>query len=319
VAGPLAAAAAVAQLSGLDARRTTHAIGIAGSQSSGVFEFLHAGATSKMLHGGWAALGGLVAAGLAGDGMTGPASILEGRNGLLAAFARRSDLAARMASQFDDLGARWAVTEVRPKIAPCCHYVQAFLEALGGLLDKGLAAADIRAIRCLVDSRTARLICEPWAEKLSPPTGYAAKWSLPYCLAARALRGALTTQLFESAPDPELLAFARRIEWTPQDDGFPDRYAGRLVVTLADGKQMESAVSDVLGAPDRPFPESMLIEKFKSCAAAALLPDAAAGLLLEIQGLAGASSLARLGGYLRSARAAAPQRMQATAARVAAS
>ena len=89
VAGPLASAAAVAHLSGMDARRITHALGIAGSQSSGVFEFLQAGATSKTLHGGWAALGGLVAAGLASDGMTGPASILEGRNGMFSAFARQ--------------------------------------------------------------------------------------------------------------------------------------------------------------------------------------------------------------------------------------
>jgi 2-methylcitrate dehydratase PrpD len=305
VAGPLAAAAAVAHLSGLDARRTAHAIGIAGSQSSGVFEFLHAGATSKMLHGGWAALGGLVAAGLAADGMSGPASILEGRSGLFAAFARSSDLAARMESQLDDLGVRWAVAEVRPKIAPCCHYVQAFLEALGALLDKGLAVSEIRGIRCIVDPRPARLICEPWAEKLNPPTGYAAKWSLPYCLAARALRGAVTAELFDATLDPELLAFARRIEWTAREDGFPDRYSGRLMVTRADGTQIESYVPDVLGAADRPFPEDMLVRKFEENAAAALSPTARAGLLAEIQALQRAPSLAALGAYLRAARTTA--------------
>ena len=119
VAGPLAAAAAVAQLSGFDARRTVNALGIAGSQSSGVFEFLESGANSKALHGGWAALGGLVAAALAADGMTGPPSILEGRSGLFAAFARAPELAARMEAQLADLGSRWAVAEVRPKSAPC--------------------------------------------------------------------------------------------------------------------------------------------------------------------------------------------------------
>ncbi len=314
VAGPLAAAAAVAHLSEMDARRTTHALGIAGSQSSGVFEFLQAGATSKMLHGGWAAMGGLVAAGLAADGMTGPASILEGRSGLFAAFARNPELGPRMQARLGDLGERWAVTESRPKVAPCCHYIQAFLEALAALKEKGLRAADVRAIRCLVDPRQAQLICEPWAEKLNPPNGYAAKWSLPYCLAALALRGKLTTELFEGPMDADLLDYARRIDWTAQENGFPDRYAGCLIVTLADGTQLESAVSDVLGAPSRPFPEDALIEKFKTCAAAALTPDATAGLLQEIQGLAGASSLARLGGYLRSARATAPQRTRATAA-----
>jgi 2-methylcitrate dehydratase PrpD len=302
VAGPLAAAAAVASLSGLDVRRTVHALGIAGSQSSGVFEFLHAGATSKMLHGGWAALGGLTAAGLAADGMTGPATILEGRSGLFAAFARRPELGAAMGAQLDDLGVRWAVGEARPKIAPCCHYVQAFLEALRALMDKGVKTAELRAIRCFVDPRPAALICEPWAEKLDPPSGYAAKWSLPYCLAALALRGGVTTALFEGAPDPELLAYARRIEWTPREDGFPERYAGRLVVTLADGTQAESYVPDVLGAAERPFPEDLLLRKFNDNAAAVLSPADSSGLLGEIQALERAPSLAALGAYLRAAR-----------------
>lgn len=302
VAGPLAAAAAVAHLRGFDMCRTAHAIGIAGSQSSGVFEFLQSGATSKMLHGGWAALGGLVATGLASDGMTGPASILEGRSGLFAAFARKPELAQQMGEQLDDLGSRWAITEVRPKIAPCCHYVQAFLEAVGILLDAGLKPGDIRAIRCRVDPRPAQLICQPWEEKLRPATGYAAKWSLPYCLAARVLRGAVTTDLFEGAPDPELLAFAQRIEWSAQEDGFPERYAGRVTVVQTDGKEMESYVADVLGAVGRPFPESTLIGKFVTNAAMVLAAAEGAALLAEIQAIAQAPALSSLGRLLRAAR-----------------
>ena len=303
VAGPLAAAAAVAHLSGLDARRTAHALGIAGSQSSGVFEFLSSGATSKALHGGWAALGGLVAASLAADDMTGPASILEGRSGLFAAFARAPALAERMEDQLADLGERWAVTEARPKIAPCCHYIHAFLEALDAVLQSGTTASQIRGIRCIVDPRQAQLICEPWPQKLAPPTGYAAKWSLPFCLAARALRGPVDVELFERPFDPEVLAFAQRIDWSAQEDGFPDRYPGRLIVSLADGRTTESYVPDVLGAPGRPFPEDVLIRKFRNAAAAVLPAEDAAGLLNEVLSLERAPSLATLGLYLRRAQA----------------
>ncbi len=301
VAGPLAAAAAVAHLSGLDARRTAQALGIAGSQSSGVFEFLSTGATSKALHGGWAALGGLVAASLAADGMTGPATILEGRNGLFAAFAREPALGARMETQLADLGERWAVTEARPKIAPCCHYIQAFLEALDAVLQSGVTASRIRGILCIVDPRQAQLICEPWPQKLAPPTGYAAKWSLPFCVAARALRGPIAVELFERPFDPEVLAFAQRISWSAQEDGFPERYPGRLIVTLADGRTTESYVPDVLGAPGRPFPEEALIRKFRDAAGAVLPAEQASGLLSEALSLERASSPAALGHYLRSA------------------
>ena len=303
VAGPLAAAAAVAHLSGLDARRTAHALGIAGSQSSGVFEFLGSGATSKALHGGWAALGGLVAASLATDGMTGPVSILEGRNGLFAAFAREPALANRMETQFADLGERWAVCETRPKTAPCCHYIQAFLEALDAVLESGVTASQVRGIRCIVDPRQAQLICEPWPQKLAPPTGYAAKWSLPFCLAARALRGPVDVELFERSFDPEVLAFAQRIDWNAQEDGFPDRYPGRLIVKLADGGIRESYIPDVLGAPGRPFPDEALLHKFRDAAAAVLPAEDVAGLMNEVLSLEHATSLTALGRLLRSARA----------------
>jgi 2-methylcitrate dehydratase PrpD len=301
VAGPLAAAAAVAHLSGIDARRTTHALGIAGSQSSGVFEFLQDGATSKALHGGWSALGGLVAASLAADGMTGPASILEGRNGLFAAFGRDKALAAGMEESLADLGERWAVVEARPKISPCCHYIQAFLEALDAILPQAGTAADIRSIHCIVDPHQAQLICEPWSQKLAPPTGYAAKWSLPFCLAAQALRLPIDVDLFEGPLPANVLAYARRIDWSAQEDGFPERYAGRLIVMLADGRRLEGYIADVLGAPGHPFPHDALIRKFRVAAASVLSPEDVEGLLNEVTSLERSASLVSLGRYLRNA------------------
>jgi 2-methylcitrate dehydratase PrpD len=304
VAGPLAAAAAVSHMSGLDVERTTSALGIAGSQSSGVFEFLASGATSKSLHGGWSALAGLVAASLAADGMTGPASILEGRHGLFAAFAREPAIADRMHAELADLGERWAVAETRPKTAPCCHYIQAFLEAFDAAVDTGVTASGIASIRCVVDPHQAQLICEPWPEKLQPPTGYAAKWSLPFCLAAHALGRPVDVGLFEGDSDPAVLDFARRIEWVAREDGFPDRYPGRLVVTLADGGSREGYVPDVLGGPDRPFPDEALVRKVRDAAASVLPPESVQGLIDEVLSLQRAPSLATLGAYLRSARAA---------------
>jgi 2-methylcitrate dehydratase PrpD len=301
VAGPLAAAAAVAYMCGLNARRTVHALGIAGSQSSGVFEFLADGATSKRLHGGWAALGGLIAASLAADGMTGPASILEGRHGLFAAFAREPALASRMEARLGDLGERWAVCETRPKIAPCCHYIQAFLEALDALLQDGVAASQIRGIHCIVDPRQAQLICEPWPQKLSPSSGYTAKWSLPFCLAALALRGSVDVSLFERPFEADLLAFARRISWSPHEDGFPDRYPGRMTVTLEDGATRESFVPDVLGAPTRPFTHERLIAKFRKAAARVMPLRAIDGLVDELLVADRSPSPTAIGGYLRAA------------------
>ena len=76
-AGTFGAAAAAAKLLNLNALETLYALGMAGTQSSGVWAFLEDGATSKKLHTGRAAENGVVAAFLAKAGMTGPAHILN--------------------------------------------------------------------------------------------------------------------------------------------------------------------------------------------------------------------------------------------------
>src|SRR5205814_8239077 len=62
VCGVFGAAAAAAYLHGLDAATTTHALGIAGSFSSGNMEFLADGAMTKRLQPGKAAHDGILAA-----------------------------------------------------------------------------------------------------------------------------------------------------------------------------------------------------------------------------------------------------------------
>jgi 2-methylcitrate dehydratase PrpD len=195
------------------------------------------------------------------------------------------------------------VTETRAKLAPCCHYVLAFLECLDEILAAGVTATDIEAITCGVDPGQAGLICEPWSAKQAPPTGYAAKWALPYCLAARALRGTVDVALFEQPIDPALVAFARRIAWEPRADGFPDRYPGRLRVTLTNGQVREAHVPDVTGGPDRPLPPARVIEKFRANAASALSREDATALLQRLEGLARARSVRPIGELLRRARA----------------
>ena len=59
---PFAAAAVAGRLSGLTEDQMVHALGIAGSQSSGIIEYLADGSWTKRLHPGWGAHAGVVAA-----------------------------------------------------------------------------------------------------------------------------------------------------------------------------------------------------------------------------------------------------------------
>jgi 2-methylcitrate dehydratase PrpD len=86
VLGPLAAAAAVGNLRRLKLETIVNALGIAGSSSGGLLEFAWAGADTKRIHEGRASQLGLESALLAEAGLTGPATVLEGRYGLFNAF-----------------------------------------------------------------------------------------------------------------------------------------------------------------------------------------------------------------------------------------
>jgi 2-methylcitrate dehydratase PrpD len=89
--GPFGAAMAAADLLGLDDSQTVHALGNAGTQSSGLWQFIETGAMSKHLHAGRAAEAGVTAAELAALGFTGPPAILEGAKGLFAGACPDAD------------------------------------------------------------------------------------------------------------------------------------------------------------------------------------------------------------------------------------
>src|SRR5690242_3329645 len=146
-AGTLAAAAAVAHILGADAETMLHALGSAGTQASGLWEFLRDAADSKQLHTAKAASDGLLAAYLARDGLTGAARILEGAQGMAAGMS--SD--AEPARLTDGLGARWAILETSFKYHASCRHTHPAADALLQLLrDHSLSADQIARVRARV-------------------------------------------------------------------------------------------------------------------------------------------------------------------------
>src|SRR5579872_1652534 len=106
-AGTFGAAAAAASLLGLDAGQTRDALGSAGTQAAGLWEFNADGAMSKHLHPGKAAMDGVLSADLARAGFSGASRILEGDRGFFRAMSERYD-ASRIT---DGLGSRWKIAE----------------------------------------------------------------------------------------------------------------------------------------------------------------------------------------------------------------
>jgi 2-methylcitrate dehydratase PrpD len=283
--GAIGAAAAAAAIGGLAEDQAVCALGIAGSQASGLLEFLSDGTTVKALHPGWAAHTGIAAAALAGAGMTGPETVLEGRFGFLAAFARDPDAAGRLAAHLDELGEVWHLPDAAFKLYPCCHYIHPYLEAMEALGD-GLGLDDIASITCHVPPPAAALICEPWQRRQHPATGYDGKWGLAYCLAALLVDGRVDVASFAGAPDAAVVEVARRITWLPmKDHHFPERFEALVEIGLTDGTARSRRIDSVRGAPDRPIPQPEVEAKFRANAARALAAPSVERLIALILSL----------------------------------
>jgi 2-methylcitrate dehydratase PrpD len=265
VAGAVGAAAAAGRLKRLSQSQTVSAIGIAGAQASGLLAFLDDGTTAKALNPGWAAHTGVQAAALAKAGMTGPRAVLESPFGVMQTFAGGQ---GSLPDQLNDLGSRWHLPDAAYKLYPCCHYIHPFLETLEGLMSDGLTAADMTSITAFVAVEQAPLICEPWARRQAPVSGYDGKWGLGYCLALMLVDGAIDVASFEAEPRDKVIDIARLIDWQPvSDSGFPKVFPARLVVETRDGRTLDAGVDTVRGGPGRAIAAEEVGAKFRRNAA----------------------------------------------------
>lgn len=279
ICGTIAAAVAAAKLAGLDTAGIEAAIGIAASMGSGLLEANRTGGTVKRVHCGWAAHAGLTAASLARAGLTGPATVLEGRFGFFNAMCDgRADLDAVV----DGLGERWETPGIHFKPYPTNHFTHAGIDAALALRAEGVDVHDVERIELGVAPHTLRTIAEPPDLKARPPSGYAAQFSGPFTVAT-ALSGGGGLGVYlddftdERVQDKHLLALAARVRCVADaesDAGYPRALPGVLHVTLRGGETLEHRVTENRGGPNRPLTADELAGKFTLNATRAL-PDEA--------------------------------------------
>lgn len=277
VGGTLAAALVAADIAGASDDEMVNAMGIALSQSSGVFEFLTNGSSVKSLHPGWAAHAGLVAARLAACGITGPQTSIEGERGLFASFAGDRAAADAFVESLNDFGRVWRLEQAAFKLLPCCHYLHPFVEAALTLRGEGVAAKDIASLDLVIAARAAPIVCEPWATKLAPADGHSARWSLPIVVAEALVHGRVEHATFSRRADDDVLALARRASWRPlEPNNFPRAFEAEIHCAMVDGSTRSVRIDDVLGNAARPAGEEAVLAKFRANARLSLSEEGAA-------------------------------------------
>jgi 2-methylcitrate dehydratase PrpD len=284
VCGVFAAAATASSLLGLDAGRTQHAFGIAGTQAAGLMA-AQEGAMAKRLHAGRAAQSGVYAALLAARGFTGIPNVLEASyGGFLSAFTDEAAPEQLTAG----LGDMWRILEMGYKPYASAASTHTAIHALGAIMkEHGLTADDIAQIE-LHCSTMAHRHC---AWRYEPQGVTSAQMSLYYTLAVMAQDGEVMTRQFDEArlADASLLEFMKRIRIeidTAYDaGGDASRHESRMVVMARDGRRFDRHARHRKGSPQNPMTPEERCEKFRHLASATLAAPAIAEVIERIDSL----------------------------------
>jgi 2-methylcitrate dehydratase PrpD len=264
VFGTMGAAAGVGAALKLPARGIVDALGVAGSMASGIIEYLAEGTWPKRMHAGWAGQSGLRAAMLARAGFVGPRTVFEGVHGLFHGFARSTD--GNFAALTGGFGERWVTESLAFKPYPCGTMAQPYIDCARRLHALGMEPEDIDEIVCETAEGIVHRLWEPLVDKQAPPNGFAAKFSVPYAVAAGLVHGEVGLASFtdEAVRDPRVLAVAAKVRYAiDPKNPYPNEYTGHVHVRLRDGREIEEQRQPHLrGGAHEPLTRADVEEKF---------------------------------------------------------
>ena len=272
--GVFGCAAACAKLLNLDTDQIVSALGMAGTQSSGVWAFLGDGSNCKVLHTARAAADGMEAAFLAKAGMTGPEHIFEAKDGgLLTAMSDGGDLKKLSAG----LGTVYEILNMDMKPYPCCRSAHGVIDAAFEIRKELLKKADLERTsleKQIVDIRQVQIEtylvgykqCAVSEGCLNPKTTLDAKFSTPYAAAAALLYGKISMKEFELevVEGTEIQRLLHKVHVEPADEftkQYPKHWGCRMKVLQQDGTGYEKEIRDPSGSIARPLMTKQAMKK----------------------------------------------------------
>jgi 2-methylcitrate dehydratase PrpD len=274
---PLSIAAMGSKLLGLPEDRMLDAIGVAYASCSGNVQPTVEGAWSLWVPAGTAAANGMLAIDMAREGFRGPRNPLCGEFGLYRLYFRGDyDEAALLG----ELGERNEITNSSLKPYPTCKYTHHAISTTLRLVEEhGLTAGQVKGVTVATNTMGATQcgFDATGAPKTAPETPGAAKFSIPFTVAAAIARRRVTLAEFtdESIRDPALLALAATVQTRidPAKDALPLLYPPMDVrIETTDGRVLSGCEKFVKGHPSNPFTFGDCVERFMSAAASAARP-----------------------------------------------
>ncbi len=240
--GPFGSAMASAHLLGLSNEQTLNALGNAGTQSSGFWQFMETGAMSKHLHAGRACESGMLAAELAAQGFTGSPEILEGKKGFFAAMCADPEPRNILSPDAD-----WQLRLTSIKPWPSCRHTHPIIDCaleIHHLLDgKQIKEISVKTYQAALD------VCDC----VEPETEYQAKFSLYHTAAIAVIDGVVGLDSFSAHARKRSETLRRETTVSvvdPYASSYPDSWGAEVVAITESGDSFKISRKDCKGDPE---------------------------------------------------------------------
>lgn len=280
--GCFGAAAACAELLGLDEARFAHALATVATFSAALQQAFRMDSHSKPMHAGRAAEAGVTAALAAREGVKGSLDVLEGDAGYGRALSHGnagpdwSRIAATLGEDFH-------ITRMTFKNHACCgHSFAAIDGALAAQAVLKAAPGDITQVSVGGYRATVEV-----AGIAAPRTAAEARFSTQFTVATALTHGSVRLDAFSPArlADAVTRDLMRRVTLAidPElDAAFPHQRAARVVMQTRDGRRHEHLQPTRKGDPDLPLTDAELEAKFRELAVPVLGEARSAALLADL-------------------------------------
>ena len=278
--GSFGAAAAAAEIYGLDAKRFAHALATAATFAAALQQAFRMDSMSKPLHAGHAAEAGVLAAAGAREGVTGSLDVIEGEAGFGRAMSDGPDWDKALAT----LGREHHVTMMTFKNHACCGHTFAAIDGAqelqrqlavkarghrarkGRLLSRGQGSVGLRkphhcrrgALQPQVRGR------QRARARQRAPRGFRAR------LHERRRDARELMKKIEVTIDPEL------------DAAFPNQRAARVAIETKDGRKSEFLQAARKGDPELPLTDRDLEDKYLELASPVIGEASAKALVAKL-------------------------------------
>ena len=241
-----------------------NALGSAGTQAAGLWEFLRDAADSKQLHTAKASADGLLAAYSAKYGLTAAARILEGKQGMAAGMLGEGN----EGKLTDRLGERWALSETSFKFHASCRHTHPAADALLKICNEtDLDWKSVRKIRVHVYQAASDVL---GAVEI-PDSIHQSKFSMGFVLALilRYRRAGVSDFTEEALADPVNTVLREKVEMVVDseiDSWYPRKWGAKVEVELNSGEVPVAVVDTPKGDPGNMLSRDELEQKARRLA-----------------------------------------------------